>query len=106
MSNGRFAKAYCGNPNGRPPKQKPELGQALLAALAEELPVDGGDILSMEGMLTKIVIRAAAGDPKLALKLLMFIATHRGSSRVEQTDAGGTDDQIIAEFIRRQGRGS
>ncbi|CAA0112381.1 Uncharacterised protein [Starkeya nomas] len=104
LPNGRFGKGHCGNPKGRPRKPKPVPGEELQAALDEVITMPDGEAITMRQFLAKVILRAAAHNPKLALDLLTHQPPRVGGTNEEQSNR--IDDEIIAEWSRRQGRRS
>ena len=102
-----FKKGQSGNPRGRPPGSK-NLATLLSEALNKPMTVaENGrrrKITKREAVITQLVDRSAAADPratKLLLDMLLGLERRAGSSSAPTPDVGPADEEVIAQLKAR-----
>jgi len=110
--NGRYAPGSTGNPNGRPPKPKPNPLELLERLLDEEVPNPSNmpgtpKQIRFEELMLRCLCAHAAKNPRIALEILKLVGAGVASrlTNEEQLAAlAANDDGILDEYLAQERR--
>jgi hypothetical protein len=107
--NGRYAPGFTGNPNGRPPKPKPNPLELLEGFLEEEAPPLPG--LPSGSSYWDVILRClcghAAKNPRIALEILKLVGAgvaSRLTNEEQLAASAANEDGILDEYLAQERR--
>ena len=104
-SRGRFAPGACGNPKGRPRKDRTVNSAILTAATATVTAMQNGQrrkIRKIDATAAQLANKGASGDIRAAKMLLDFAAraeAQQDAARPEHVPLTSSDQEIVERFL-------